>query len=534
MADFSAFFAESWHRLKQAELYRPHPNPTFANPRWEASPFRVLALRLSPYRDVDRSTPHLFLAQAVREAVPPAYVDFCFFPVEADRRLLAASGVPLITGLESGRTLEDFDLALISCAYHLELLNLPFLLQGSGVPHWASERTEAFPPLLLGGSSAMSAQALLQENGDCLADGLFFGEGEGQVAALVRSLFANRGLPKRPRLAAAADAVEGFWPAGDLARPVRQAVCRRPESLGQARPYPLLPGPEAGTARLAVTLGCPFRCSFCFEGYERRPYRRLPADGLLQAARALKQASGARTVELASFNVNTHPDLPRLLAELNRLYLQVNFMSQRTDILSSTPGLLELELAAGKRGYTLGIEGISARQRGFLQKHLAEPVIRQLLARLLAARVREVKLFYVLSGHETGEDFREFRTFLGWLRSERERHGKGPRLIFSFNRLMRMPFTPLAHDRLLLTEGTGSRCSPRRGPGWRGPASSSAWPPPGPSTRRPRSWRWAGPGSPNRSCSWPGADSVSSRSSHPPPGRCCGTGSGSALSCWQD
>jgi len=450
MADYGAFFDRAWHRLRQAELYAAAPR--LGNPAWAEASLRVLVLRLSPYRDVDRSTPHLFLAQAVRAAAPGAWLDFCFFPPEADRRLLEASGVPLATGLASRRSMEDYDLLLASCSYHLELVNLYYLLHQAGVPLRSSGR-EAFPLLIVGGSSAMAAQGLIFPDGDCLADGLFFGEGEGQVEALVRVLGQGRGRPRRERLEEAAAAVRGFWPAGDLQREVTQAVWAPPagaESPAGRQPYPVLSGPEAATARLELSYGCPFRCSFCFEGFERRPYRPLPAGELLQAALHLKRSTGAQTLELASFNVNTHPDLPLLLMECNRLFAQVNFMSQRADILNGTPGLLEMELAAGKRSYTLGVEGVSGRLRAFLQKRLEEGSVRQLLDRLLAGGARDAKLFYLLTGYEQPEDFAEFRAFLGWLRGRmRER---GMRLVFSFNRLVRMPFTPLAHDRLFLQE----------------------------------------------------------------------------------
>ncbi len=453
MADCSAFFAASWHRLRQAGLYAARPD--LGNPDWAQAALRVLIVRLSPYRDVDRSTPHLFLAQEARAAADTAFLDFCFFPPEPDRRLLEAAGVPLLTGLVSSRSAQDFDLLLFSCSYHLELLNLYYLLPRSGLPLRSGLRGESFPLLIVGGSSAMAAQALILPDGDCLADGLFFGEGEGAVRELIRILVERRGQPRQARLEAAA-AVRGFWPAGDLRREVTQAVhaLREPEGrrAASAPPplYPVLSGPEAATARLTLSYGCPFRCAFCFEGYERRPYRSAPLGELLETARRLKRATGAHTLELASFNVNTHPELPRLLLEGNRLFAQVNFMSQRADILNGTPGLLELELAAGKRSYTLGVEGISARLRAYLQKRLEEGTVRQLLSRLLSGGAREAKLFYLLTGHEEAEDFEEFRAFLGWLRAEKR--DRGLRLVFSFNRLVRMPFTPLAWDRLFLEE----------------------------------------------------------------------------------
>ncbi len=302
MADYGAFFAGTWHRLRQAELYAC--GPSLGNPGWAEAALRVLVLRLSPFRDVDRSTPHLFLAQAVRAAEPGAFLDFCFFPPEADRRLLESSGVPPATGIASRRSLEDFDLLLASCSYHLELLNLYYLL----VPRRraaAGQRARRVLPA--------AGRRRLQRHGRAGADlsgrGLpgrrpvlrrGRGRGGGPGAHPGRR---GAGEPKKARLEAAA-AVRGFWPAGSLEREVTQAVWP-PGGLLAARrlrrrrrplpPYPVLPGPEAATARLTLSYGCPFRCSFCFEGYERRPYRPMPAGELLEEARRLKRCHAGPT-----------------------------------------------------------------------------------------------------------------------------------------------------------------------------------------------------------------------------------------------
>ena len=155
---------------------------------------------------------------------------------------------------------------------------------------------------------------------------------------------------------------------------------------------------------------------------------------------------------MASFNFNTHSRLADLLEGLNRLFLRVNLMSQRADILARTPGLLALELAADKRSFTLGVEGISARQRRFLRKGLSEADLRRILQALHGQRVREVKLFYLLTGRETGSDLDEFSAFLRWLKEIRRAADSPPRAIFSFGMLVRMPFTPLRHDGAVLDE----------------------------------------------------------------------------------
>jgi len=452
MTHYREFFAQNWPLMQQAALYRPDPNPTFGNPAFETASFRALIVRLSPFRDVDRSTPHLFLFQAVRRALPGTYIDMAFFPPQYDRERLLAAGVPLLVGTQSWRGIEDFDVVLISNAYTLELINLPYLLHYSGVPLLAGERDATFPPFILGGSNAMATQAIVAESGDCVVDALFFGEGERQVETLVRILAKGAALPKRERLLQAAS-VTGLWVAnGPPGQQVTKAVCTDPRADDLLTEYPLLDSPEAATAKLQVNYGCPAFCTFCFEGYERKPYRELTAEAILAAARQLKQRQGPEEVDLYNFNFNTHADILSLLLALNRLYDRVSFKSQRVDVLATLPGLLEAEVIADKRSFTLGIEGISRRMRAFLHKSLADAEIESVLARLLRQKIREIKLFYILTGYETEADLDEFRAFVSQLKALRQRANRGVRIFFSFGLLVRMPFTPLRYDRLLLNE----------------------------------------------------------------------------------
>ncbi len=442
------FFRANWAAMQQATLYRP--NPTFENPPFESAPAKVLIVRLSPFRDVDRSTPHLFLFQATRRALPRAFVDFAFFPPRHDRAKLQEAGMPLLVGVQSWRDARDFDLVLISNAYTLELINLPYLWAQSGIPMMAGERGENWPPFILGGSNAMAAQAMITPQGDSFVDAIFFGEGEGEVETLLRTLHQARSRPKRERLRQAAAQVRGLWLANEgQDQTIRKAVNQTPQAADLPVHYPLLDSPEAENARLQINFGCPAFCSFCFEGYDRKPYRELPLPDLINAAEQLRLATGAEAVDLYSFNFNTYADIMPLLLELNRRFARVGLKSQRVDVLASTPGLLEAEIISGKRSFTLGIEGISRRMRIFLHKSLSDRDIHTVLAQLLARRVREIKLFYILTGHETKGDIAEFHDFVASLKAQRTR---GTRIIFSFGRLIRMPFTPLRYDRLFLDE----------------------------------------------------------------------------------
>lgn len=435
--------------LRDHPLYRP--NAAFANPSWNEASQRVLILRLSRFEDVQRSTPHLFLANEIRQADADAYVDMAFLPGPEDARVLRERGLPAVVGTQSTRGLGDFDLVLVSNSYVLELVNLPWLLARSGVPLWAGERDDRWPPLILGGSNASASHAIVRQDGDCIVDAIFFGEGEGAVGALARGLRERAGLPRKGRVAEVAEEVPGLWPAGASTAARRTAGTA---AHGEARSWkaPVLPGKEAGTARLSMTRGCPCFCSFCFEGHDRRPYREVPASRLIEQARALKKATGARALELESFNFNTHTGLGELLPALHRLFHDVGLMSQRVDILVRTPGLLDFEIAADKRSFTLGIEGVSPRLRRFLRKSLEDSDIRAAVEALHARRTRELKLFYVLTGREEEADFADLAAFMKWLKEARRRAEAPPRIVFSFGLLVRMPFTPLRHAPLLLSE----------------------------------------------------------------------------------
>ncbi len=453
MARYEAYFNENWSLLQQAELYRPGPNPTFRNPGFETASFRALIVRLSPFRDVSRSTPHLFLYQAVRRALPDAYIDMAFFPPEYDRARLAGAGIPFLVGAESWRDAGDFDVVLVSNAYTLELINLPYLLINSAVPTLASRRDEGWPPIILGGSNALASQALLTPEGDSVVDALFFGEGEREVEVLVKELRAHRDLDKRDRLLTAAGRVTGLWVAnGPPDQKVSKAVCRVPSSEDLIVDYPSLNGEEASTARLQISFGCPAFCSFCFEGYDRKPYREVSQADVLHAADRLKATQGVEAIDVFSFNFNTHEEILSLLLELNRRFDRVNVQSQRVDLLAVMPSLLAAEVAADKRSFTLGIEGISHRMRAFLHKSLDDAEIDAVLVRLMQEKIREIKLFYILTGHESEQDLAEFHEFVLDLKAWRQRYNRGLRVIFSFGLLIRMPFTPLRYDRLFLDE----------------------------------------------------------------------------------
>ncbi|MEI8354027.1 MAG: hypothetical protein WCG22_05925 [Lentisphaerota bacterium] len=407
----------------------------------------LLFLRLSSSRDTAASSTHRVLADLALAAHADTEIDFAFLPPLRDSRVL---------GTFTGREWSSFDLILVTNSCVQEAINLPWLLYANGVSPWAPDRPESFPPVLLGGSNALASQCLVRADGTAVPDAMFFGEAEDVLPVFLRRWREASGS-KRERLARAAHALDGFWVTGTVpATPIRQAVARGKPPL--ASPQPLLDNDSAGTARLSVGAGCAAFCSFCFEGYERKPYRSWPLADVLAQARSLKAACGARAIELDAFNLNTYAELGPLVERCARLFHTVSFKSQRADGIAACPGIVDLERAAGKGSYTLGIEGISARMRAFLCKSLADEAITAAIQALLQRGAREIKLFYILTAHETPADLAAFGDFCSRLSGWIQTPPACTRVVLSFGRLVRMPNTPLARDRLFLNEADWRFC----------------------------------------------------------------------------
>jgi len=410
--------------------------------------FTVLIVRLSPFRDVVKSTPHQFLYGECVRVLPDEAIDFAFLPPANERKDYGG-----LVGMRSFRPAKDFDLLLVSNSYAVELINLPYLLQASGIPLRSSQRDASCPLIVMGGSNAMASQAILYGPEEAMVDALYFGEGEEQTTKLVKALSSITREGRRDTLKALQGEIPALkvFGAGDVQ--VTKGIFHdtSKEVLANARQY-LFDSNEATTARLQVTYGCPFFCTFCFEGWERKPYREVPIGEILSAARKLKKETGADTLEITAFNFNTHTEITRMFSELDKLFFRVNFMSQRADILAAHPELLEYEVAADKRQYTIGVEGISERMRRYYHKNLDRATLLASMGMLLSRQIREVKLFFILSGLETSEDLNDFRGLLKSIETIKAKGNRGIRILFSFGLLVRMPFTPLRYERLLLSK----------------------------------------------------------------------------------
>ncbi|MDD5474197.1 MAG: radical SAM protein [Candidatus Methanoperedens sp.] len=444
MTDYSEFVMKNLHRLDGFRAYFPRSNPTFNNPAFEEASLRVLIVRLSPFPNIRESITHHFLFQETRRALPSAYIDYAFFPNPKNIPIFRDCRIPFFLGIQSLHPISDFDLVLVSNSFTLELFNLPYLFMNTGIPAAKKERRQAKPIVVMGGSNAFMAQCAISPEGDSFVDALFFGEGEGAVSKIVSIVNENQKLSKTEILGILEKEVPGFF---DIRMPIPDSMRVSPPKAPQAShilaDYPILNTDIENTAKLQITQGCSCFCSFCFEGYTRKPFREYSPKDILEKALEIKSKHAPTQFDFLSFNFNMHTDISRIIADLNEIAKFVSFKSQRADIIAMCPGLLDVEILSGKRTYTIGVEGISDRMRRYLHKSLAEGELILALEHIYAKKPRQLKLFFMITGIENESDRREFKDFVMKLKQLKSRLAPGCRTIMSFGLLVNLPFTPM-------------------------------------------------------------------------------------------
>jgi radical SAM superfamily enzyme YgiQ (UPF0313 family) len=410
---------------------------------FEKSDFRILFARLSTWGDTVESFTHRLLYQIAR-SIKGTYPDYAFLPPRSDIPLFSRDNVPWALGINSKHGPLDFDVLGISNSIVQELVNLAPMLAASGIPVSKKERMERpdVPLVILGGANSIHTSLLMVP--DPPVDVIFSGES----IELIREEFRIPAEGKRKRWTKARIIEELAKLDGviipDKLRPTAKKHAKTPGSssymIGAPQP---LSADVIGSGILQVSEGCSGFCSFCSESYVRKPYREEPEAKMVADAREMKKFGGFSKIDLFSFNFASYRNFYPLVDDLLGIYPEIGLKSQRMDTIATDADLLPLLHALGKSKLTFGIEGISERLRTYLHKNLNLGTILRAFEMVANTPIREVKLFFILTGLEEERDFNELRELMDVMRRAMDRVGRGPRLVFSATALVRFPWTPM-------------------------------------------------------------------------------------------
>jgi hypothetical protein len=412
---------------------------------YDTRPFRVLITRLATYYDAAESFSHKVLYQIARRQ--NLFPDFAYLPPVKDAPLLLRDHVPWLLGTTTKRGPRDFGLIAFSNAIVQELVNVPLMLENSGIPPGKSARlADPLAPLvILGGSNALYTSVFFTPEPP--VDGIFVGESTECIMGIFRTWAEakEKGLSKAETLERLEE-IPGFIQP-DKPKKTKRRYDAAPDLNVLLEDAPIFNlEAQYGTGNLQISEGCPCFCSFCGENFGRKPYREVPANEVVAQAGRMKAGMGLDKIDLYSFNFNMHSGFASILNGLAALFPAIGLKSQRFDMLALEPGMPALLQAAGKTSITCGLEGISPRLRRYLHKSLSETDLAKSLESIFSSPVRELKIFLLITGKEEKLDLVDFDALLRFISEHAAHAAHPPRVIFSATPLVRFPWTPLEFE----------------------------------------------------------------------------------------
>ena len=298
--------------------------------------------------------------------------------------------------VESSRALQDFHIIAFSVSYELDWINMIRILLDNRIPVSREERK--------GGPIVMAGGAAAAINPEPVADALdfcFLGEGEPLGDTLAQAFFASGGYQEfLGRLAG----VPGIYlpaqtcPVYEGER-IREFAGPKP-SISVVRPFDN-PGHSVILTDKTVfqdmflteiARGCPFNCKFCTAREIYSPFRPVDVDRLLPVLD--KAARSGRKLGLVSTSLNNHPQLPRLLAEIDARGLKIAPPSLRLGMISEE--LLAYMKASRVNEVTLAPEVGSDTLRAALGKRVSGEAILEDVTSLVRSGIRDIKLYFMV------------------------------------------------------------------------------------------------------------------------------------------
>ncbi len=374
--------------------------------------------------------------------------------------------IPLFA-LESQEPLRDFDFLGITLQYEMCYTNILQILELSGIPLYAKERTAEDPFVVCGGPCTYNPEPVAD-----FFDLVYIGEGETSYRELLDRYkeWRDKGGDRREFLEAAAG-VEGIYVPSlyDIEyhtdgtikavipnSPAAPAKVKKQVVADLTHTYypekPLVPYIKATQDRVVLEIqrGCIRGCRFCQAGMIYRPIRPRDLEYLQEMAVKMLDNTGYEEITLSSLSSSDYKELAELvyflIEECQERKINISLPSLRIDAFSLD--VMSRVQDVRKSSLTFAPEAGSQRMRNVINKGLTEEVILEGAWEAFQGGWNRVKLYFMLGlPGEQLEDIEEIAVLANKIAAKyfelpkEERHGR-PEIVASSSFFVPKPFTP--------------------------------------------------------------------------------------------
>ena len=329
-------------------------------------------------------------------------------------KVLKEKQIPLFA-LESQDPVKKFDFLGITIQYEMCYTNILQILDLSGIPLSAEDRTMDDPFVIGGGPCTYNPEPLAE-----FFDLFYIGEGETQYFALLDLYkeWKNSGKSRQDFLKAAAQIPGIYVPSlyevtyaedGTIAK--MKPIC--PEAPEKVKKQivmdvtntfypekPVVPYMKATQDRVVLEIqrGCIRGCRFCQAGMLYRPTRERDLEMLKKSAYAMLKNTGYEEISLSSLSSSDYSHLKEivnfLIDEFQGKGVNISLPSLRIDAFSLD--VMSKVQDIKKSSLTFAPEAGTQRMRDVINKGLTEEIILKGAAEAFHGGWNRVKLYFML------------------------------------------------------------------------------------------------------------------------------------------